>query len=168
MFYQADKTALLVSRVLDMSDSFSPSLESLTTPSSDAFQDLLHFNQNWNLLGTTKCGSNKHIIMMNHPQTTLPCDREVKLNLLLSKKVLNQYNSKFERPMWHWKFFFSMARPRPSVEIISTWQNNSPERHNSCLLYHQSPHYAEVHKPERGRYSCRHMEVLQNKTGIPT
>ena len=78
MFCQADKTALLVSRVVDMSDSFAPSLKSLTTPPSDAFQDLLHFNQNWNLLGTTKCGSNKHIMMMNHPRTTLPCDREVK------------------------------------------------------------------------------------------
>ena len=64
---QADKTDLLVSRVFDMSDSFASSLESLTTPSADAFQDLLHFAQSGNLLGTTKCGANVHTIMLNHP-----------------------------------------------------------------------------------------------------
>ena len=36
--HQADKTDLLVSRVFDMSDSFTSSLESSTTPSADAFQ----------------------------------------------------------------------------------------------------------------------------------
>ena len=44
--WQADKTDLLVSRVFDISDSFASPLESLTTPSADAFQDLLHFDQN--------------------------------------------------------------------------------------------------------------------------
>ena len=47
-----------------------------------------------------------------------------------------------------------------------------PERitqgHNDPLLYHQRPHCAEVHKPERGRYSFRHIGGLQIKTGIST
>ena len=49
--HQVDKTDLLVSRVFDMSDSFTSSLESSTTPSADAFQDSLHLDQNGNLLG---------------------------------------------------------------------------------------------------------------------
>ena len=57
---QADKMDLLVSRVFDISDSFASSLESLTTPTTDAFQDSLHFNQNGN-------GGNVHTIMLNHP-----------------------------------------------------------------------------------------------------
>ena len=57
---QADKVDLLVSRVFDISDSFASSLESLTTPTTDAFQDSLHFNQNGN-------GGNVHTIMLNHP-----------------------------------------------------------------------------------------------------
>ena len=65
--HQADKTDLLVSRVFDMSDSFTSSLESSTTPSADAFQDSLHLDQNGNLLGTTKCGCNVHTMMLNHP-----------------------------------------------------------------------------------------------------
>ena len=63
-------TGLLVSRhacVFDMSDSLASLLESLTAPSADAFQDLLHFNQNGNLLGATKCGVNVHIMMLNQP-----------------------------------------------------------------------------------------------------
>ena len=43
-----------------------------------------------------------------------------------------------------------------------------PERHNDLLLYHQSPHYAEVHKPKKRRYSCRNMGGLQSKTATPT
>ena len=65
--HQADKTDLLVSRVFDMSDSFTSSLESSATPSADAFQDSLHLDQNGNLLGTTKCGGNVHTMMLNHP-----------------------------------------------------------------------------------------------------
>ena len=66
-FCQADKTDLLVCRVFDMSDSFASSLESLATPSADAFQDSLHFDQNGTLLGTSKCGGNVHTMMLNHP-----------------------------------------------------------------------------------------------------
>ena len=65
--HQADKTDLLVSRVFDMSDSFTSSLESSTTPSVDAFQDSLHLDQNGKLLGTTKGGGNVHTMMLNHP-----------------------------------------------------------------------------------------------------
>ena len=43
------------------------SLESLKTPSADAFQELLHFDQNGNLMETTKCGGNVYTMMLNHP-----------------------------------------------------------------------------------------------------
>ena len=64
---QADKTGLFVSRVFGMSDYFASSLESLTIPPADDFQDLLHYNQKGNLLGTTKCGSHVQTMMLNHP-----------------------------------------------------------------------------------------------------
>ena len=54
-----------------MLDPFASLVEFLTTPSADAFQDSLPFDQNGNLLGTTKCGGIIHTIMLNHPQS--PC-----------------------------------------------------------------------------------------------
>ena len=74
--------------------SFALSLESLTTPSADAFQDLLHFDQNGNLLGTTKCGGNVHTMMLNHPHkpsrhvTKDECLERVKTELTAVKEKI--------------------------------------------------------------------------------
>ena len=51
---RADKTDLLVTRLLDMSNSFASSMESLATPRAHAFQDSLHFEHIDNLLGTAR------------------------------------------------------------------------------------------------------------------
>ena len=128
---QADKMDLLVTRVFDMSDSFASPLESLTTASSDAFQDLLHFDQNANLLGTTKCSGNVHTIMQNHwhqPSchvTAWTFGESKNWTYCCPRKDLNQYHLKCERSMGHWNILLFMVRPWPLVEIISTWENNS-------------------------------------------
>ena len=54
------------------------------------------------------------------------------------------------------------------VEMLSTWQNSLLERDNNSLLFHWSPYYTEVHKPERRRYICMHMAALRIKTEIST
>ena len=72
-----------MSRVqFDMSDSFASSLKHLIISSADAFQDLSHFDQNGNLLETTKCGGNVHTMMLNHPQKP---SRDVKEDERLEK-----------------------------------------------------------------------------------
>ena len=69
------------------------SLESLITPSADAFQELLHFDQNGNSMGTTKCGGNIYTMMLNHPHKPSCCMTEhlekVKTELIAAKgKIL--------------------------------------------------------------------------------
>ena len=65
---KADMSNLLVSEVYNLSDSFAKSMEDdFTTPSADAFHDSLHFDDNGNLIGTTKADDKEHSMLLNHP-----------------------------------------------------------------------------------------------------